>query len=161
MKSHDSCTNRSSRVLIVASLQRMKLEARIPAPADCEVRSVIKFFNAQSIAPFEIHCQLCQVYGHTRIDGQHFSSRSSAARYLIFIHPIARTSRPVISIFSYTSRNSCPVRVSVFENDREAEVSVTVVPIQGGRLLRHRDTKFGPIYDISQFRGEYVEKKGS
>ena len=29
-------------------------------------------------------------------------------------HPIARTSHPVISIFSYTSRNSCPVSVSVF-----------------------------------------------
>ncbi|KAJ4446502.1 hypothetical protein ANN_13198 [Periplaneta americana] len=29
----------------------------------CEVRSVIKFFNAQSIAPIEIHRQLCQVYG--------------------------------------------------------------------------------------------------
>ncbi|KAJ4441807.1 hypothetical protein ANN_11666 [Periplaneta americana] len=31
--------------------------------AACEVRSVIKFFNAQSIAPIEIHRQLCQVYG--------------------------------------------------------------------------------------------------
>ena len=29
----------------------------------CEVWSVIKFLNAQSIAPIEIHCQLCQVYG--------------------------------------------------------------------------------------------------
>ena len=135
MRSHDACTSGTSRVLTVASLQRLKMEALIRAPADCEVLSVIKFFNAQSIAPFEIHCQLCQVYGHTRIDGQHFSSRSSAARYLIFIHPIARTSRPVISIFSYTSRNSCPVRVSVFENDREAEVSVTVVPNAEGRLL--------------------------
>ena len=29
-------------------------------------------------------------------------------------HPIARTSRPVISIFPYTSRNSRPVSVSIF-----------------------------------------------
>ncbi|GFV51907.1 uncharacterized protein TNCV_1322601 [Trichonephila clavipes] len=29
----------------------------------CEVRSVIKFLYAQSIAPIEIHRQLCQVYG--------------------------------------------------------------------------------------------------
>ena len=68
--------------------------------------------------------------GHTRIDGQHISCRSSAGRYLI-IHPIARTSRPVISIFCYASRNSCPVRV--FRDECH-----TVVPIPGGRLLRHR-----------------------
>ena len=30
-----------------------------PAPADCEVRSVIKFLNAHSIAPIEVHRQLC------------------------------------------------------------------------------------------------------
>ena len=32
-----------------------------------------------------------------------------------------------------------------FQNDREAEMSVTVVPIPCGRLLRHRDTKIGSI----------------
>ncbi|PNF26371.1 hypothetical protein B7P43_G17995 [Cryptotermes secundus] len=39
------------------------MEALIPAPADCEVRSVIKFLNAQSIAPIEIDRQLRRVYG--------------------------------------------------------------------------------------------------
>ncbi|PNF28924.1 hypothetical protein B7P43_G18320 [Cryptotermes secundus] len=39
------------------------MEALIPTPADCEVRSVIKIFNAQSIVPIEIHRQLCRVYG--------------------------------------------------------------------------------------------------
>ncbi|KAJ4426958.1 hypothetical protein ANN_26757 [Periplaneta americana] len=39
------------------------MEALIPSPAACEVRSVTKFFNVQSIAPIEIHRQLCQVYG--------------------------------------------------------------------------------------------------
>ena len=53
------------------------------------------------------------MYGHTRLDGQHIC-RSSAGRCLIMIHPIARTSCPVIYIFSYISRNSCPVSVSVF-----------------------------------------------
>ncbi|KAJ4428572.1 hypothetical protein ANN_24616 [Periplaneta americana] len=33
------------------------------SPAACEVRSVIKFLNAQGIAPIEIYRQLCQVYG--------------------------------------------------------------------------------------------------
>ena len=62
MTSHDACSSETSRVLTVASLQRLKMEALIPAPAHCEVRSVIKFLNAQSIAPVEIHCQPCQVY---------------------------------------------------------------------------------------------------
>lgn len=47
----------------VAWQQWSEMEALIPSPAACEVRSVIKFFNAQSIAPIEIHRQLCQVYG--------------------------------------------------------------------------------------------------
>ena len=82
MTSHDACTSGTSPVLIVASLQRLKMEALISAPADCKVRSVIKFLNAQSIAPIEIHRRLCQVYGHTRLDGQHSSIRS----YEMFNH---------------------------------------------------------------------------
>jgi hypothetical protein len=34
------------------------MEAVIPAPAEYEVWAVIKFLNAQSIAPIEIHRQL-------------------------------------------------------------------------------------------------------
>ena len=55
MTSHDACTSGTSRVPTVASLAILKMEALIPAPADCEVRSLIKFLNAQSIAPIEIH----------------------------------------------------------------------------------------------------------
>ena len=59
---HDARTSGTSRVFTVASLQRLKVESLIPAPADCEVLSVMKFLNAQIIAPIEIHRQLCQVY---------------------------------------------------------------------------------------------------
>ena len=59
MMLHDVCTSRNSQVLTLASLQRLKMESLIPAPTNCEVRSVIKFLNAQSIAPIEIR-QLCQ-----------------------------------------------------------------------------------------------------
>ena len=114
MTSHDECTSGTARFLTVASLQLLKMEALIPAPADCEERFVIKFLNAQSTEPIEIHFQLCQVYGHTRLDGDYFSCRSSAGSCLIIIHPIARTSHPVIFIYSKTSRNSCPVSVRVF-----------------------------------------------
>ncbi|KAJ4431736.1 hypothetical protein ANN_20338 [Periplaneta americana] len=52
-----------SHLVPVAWQQWSEMEALIPSPAACEVRSVIKFFNAQNIAPIEIHRQLCQVYG--------------------------------------------------------------------------------------------------
>ena len=115
---------------------------------------MIKFLNAQSIAAISIYRQMCQVYGHTQLDGQHNFCRSSAGKCLIIIHPIARTSRPVISTFSYTSRNPCPVSVSVFQNDRETEMRIT-----DGRLLRHRIQKLVPRYDkCLNSGGEYVEK---
>ena len=63
--------------------------------------SRLQFLNAQNIAPIEIHRQVCQVYGHTQLDGQHISCWRSAGRCLIIIHPIARTSRPVIYIFTF------------------------------------------------------------
>ena len=55
MTLHDVCNSETSRVLVVESLQRLKVEALIPTPANCE-------------APIEIYRQLCQVSGHTRLD---------------------------------------------------------------------------------------------
>ena len=98
----------------MASFQRLKMEALIPASADCEVQSVIKPFRtsrAVCLIPV-LFCCMIQL-GHTRLDGQHISCRSSAGRFLVIL-PIAWTSHPAISIFSYTSRNSCLVSVSVF-----------------------------------------------
>ena len=48
MTSHDTCTSGTFRVLTVASLQRLKMEALIPAPSDYEVRSMIKFFAGRN-----------------------------------------------------------------------------------------------------------------
>ncbi|KAJ4446891.1 hypothetical protein ANN_13592 [Periplaneta americana] len=55
------------------------MDVPIPAPAACEVRSVIKFLNAQGIAPIEIDRQLCQVYGPNVMSKQmvRCSTRSS------------------------------------------------------------------------------------
>ena len=39
------------------------MAARICSSTAGEVRSVIRFLNAQNIAPIEIHRQVCQVYG--------------------------------------------------------------------------------------------------
>ena len=35
----------------------------IEGPADCEIRSVIRFLNARNVLPSEINHQICQVYG--------------------------------------------------------------------------------------------------
>ena len=51
----DACTSRTSRVLILASMQQL-MEALFPTPTNGEVRSMTKFLNAQSIVPIEIHC---------------------------------------------------------------------------------------------------------
>ncbi|KAJ4443868.1 hypothetical protein ANN_05655 [Periplaneta americana] len=63
MSWHGACASGTSRVLSVASLHWLKMDVPIPAPAECEVRSVMKFLNAQGIAPIEMYRQLCQVYG--------------------------------------------------------------------------------------------------
>ena len=55
MMSHDACTSGTFQFLTVASLQRFKIEALIPAPASREMLSVIKFLNAQNLAPIKIH----------------------------------------------------------------------------------------------------------
>ncbi|KAJ4450689.1 hypothetical protein ANN_02118 [Periplaneta americana] len=57
------CQPDRSRLVPEAWQQWSEMEALIPSPAACEVRSVIKLFNGQSIAPIEMHRQLCQVYG--------------------------------------------------------------------------------------------------
>jgi hypothetical protein len=35
----------------------------IERPADCDIRSVIRFLNAMDVLPSEIHHQICQVCG--------------------------------------------------------------------------------------------------
>ncbi|KAJ4442943.1 hypothetical protein ANN_04541 [Periplaneta americana] len=71
------CQPDRSRLVPVAWQQWSEMEALIPSPAACEVRSVIKFFNAQSIAPIEIHRQLCQVYGPNIMSKHERSGRPS------------------------------------------------------------------------------------
>jgi hypothetical protein len=35
----------------------------IERPADCEIRSVIRFLNARNVKPADIHRQICEVNG--------------------------------------------------------------------------------------------------
>ena len=139
MTSHDEFTSGISRVLTVSSLQRLKLEALIPAPADFKVRSVIKLLKNKRRGKLSADTVLQDNARPHTVRRHHISCRSSAGRCLI-IHPIVRTSRPVISIFSYTSRNSCPICFSVFKWHRDGDECRALAPIPGGRHLRPRDT---------------------
>ena len=132
------------------------MKALIPAPADCEVRSVNKFFNAQSILTIEIHRQLCQIYDHTQLDGQHISCRSSAGRcnhhppYSPDLTPSDFHLFLQLKKFLYGQRQR-------FQNNRDAEISATVVLILGGSLIRHRIQKLVPGYDtFLSSGGEHV-----
>ncbi|GBO31710.1 hypothetical protein AVEN_261240-1 [Araneus ventricosus] len=69
----------------------------IADPADCKVRSVIRFLNAKKVEPAEIHCQLVEIYGeNVMTDGmvrkwvrQFNDGRTSA-------HDEARSGRPFV-----------------------------------------------------------------
>ena len=73
MTSHDAWTSGTYRVLTVASLQRLKVEALIPDPADCEVWSVIKFLNNKRCVMLIAAVVLLQenVRSHTALQWTH------------------------------------------------------------------------------------------
>ena len=159
LTSHDACTSRTSRILRVALLQQLKIEAFIPAPIVCEVQCMRKFLNAQSIALIKIHRQLCQVYGYTWLDGQHISCRSSTERCLVITHSIAQTSLPSDFHLFLHLRNSSPVTVSVFRMT-VADMSVTVwFQCKATDFYDTVMQKLVPRHDeCLNCRGEYVEK---
>ena len=113
MISQDVCTSGTFRVLTVASLQRLKTEALIPAPTDCEVLSVIKFLNTQSIAPMEIRRQQCQLYGPNVMNKQmvrRWCRQFTAGRQ--HVHDEERSGRPSIITDDLVEL----VRESIMEN---------------------------------------------
>ena len=135
MISHDAYISGISVVLTVASLQRLKLEVLIPVPTDCEVRSVIKFLNAQSHdGDRNASSSVPSPWPHMARRLKHLLKEFGWEVFII--HSIVRTSTPAISIFSYTSRNSnsSPDSVSVFRVTKRRR---WVVIIPGGKLIRN------------------------
>ncbi|GBM20158.1 hypothetical protein AVEN_5683-1 [Araneus ventricosus] len=71
----------------------------IAHPADCEVRSVIRFLNAKNVKPAKIHRQLIEIYGENLMtDGmvrkwvRQFNDERSN------VHDEARSGRPSVAI---------------------------------------------------------------
>ena len=139
MTSHDAFTRWTSRVLTVPSLQRLKMESLIPEPADCEVRSVITFLNAQSIASIERRRQLCQVYGSNVIMSkqmvrrwyreftkgrQHVHDEERNGRHSIITDELVRDPRPQW-FPSFVTPQEILIRSASAFSEWQAEMSVT------------------------------------
>ena len=149
-------------IITVVSLQRLKMEALIPAPADREVRSMIKFVKLQK---FQRSIQN--------------KRRGMLSAGVVLLHDNARShkarrSTHLLLEFSWEVCNHPPYSPDLapsdfhlflrlkkflscqrqrFQNVRGGDECHTVVPIPGGRLRRHRDTKVGPkVWQMSQFR---------
>ena len=123
MTSHEACTSGTSLVLTVASLQRLKLEALIPAPADCEVRSVIQFLKNKrrgmlSAGVVSLHDN---ARPHTTRRSTHLLQEFS---WEVFNHPphIADLAPSDFHLFLHLKKFLYGQR---FQNDREAEMTVT------------------------------------
>ena len=150
MRSHDGCTSWTSRILTVASLQRFEDGGSYSTARrlwnvvcftlfECTEHSADR--NSSSAVP-----DLCP---HTARRSTHLLQEFG---WEVFNHPpYSRTSRPVISIFSYNSRNSSSVSVRGF------------TMTGGDQLLQwlefqvadfyDTDTKCGPtVWQMSQLR---------
>ena len=122
----------------------------IPAPADCGLwLSFWKRSGAGCLVPVLSCCTITR--GHTRL-----SCRSSAGRCLIIIHLIARTSRPVITIFSFTSEI---VDGSVFWMTERRRWVSQWFQFQAADFCERGIQKLVPRHDkFLNSGGKYVEK---
>ena len=73
------------------------MSAPISNPADCEVRGVIRFLQAENVGPSEIHRRLVAVYG------EHATNAASVRKWCIMfrngrtdVHDSERSVRPSV-----------------------------------------------------------------
>jgi histone-lysine N-methyltransferase SETMAR len=70
---------------------------KIDSPADCEIRSVIRFLNARNVAPVDIHRQICEVYGDNAMsDGMVRKWVRMFNDGRVTVHDEARSGRPSV-----------------------------------------------------------------
>ena len=151
MPAHDACISGTSRVVTVASLQRLK---------GSSYSSTRRLWSAACDKVFE-----CTEHGTDRKSSSAvlglwpYTARRSTNLLQefgreMFNHPLHRLDLSLCDFHLHlTSRNSFSGQHKRFQNDRESETSVTVVSIPGGKLLLHTDTKVGPmVWQMSQLR---------
>jgi hypothetical protein len=90
----------------------------IERPADCEIRSVIRFLNATNVKPADIHRQMCEVYGQNAMTDKMVrkwvrkfnDSRDNVVDEPRSGRPSVVTRRPRSTRRGY--RNWCPVMIN-------------------------------------------------
>ena len=147
-------------------MQRLKMEALIPAYADCEVWCMIKFLNALSITPIEIHRQLCQQSfpaDFPVLVAQNYHEAPVVQKIVRQVGVKATDTRTqskahgvsidniVVHHFLHLKKFLSGQRQR-FQNDRETEMSVTVIPMP--LSIQSLDPRFDKCLN---FGGEYVE----
>ncbi|GBN33016.1 hypothetical protein AVEN_101090-1 [Araneus ventricosus] len=92
----------------------------ISDPADCEVRSVIRFLNAKNVKPAEIHRQLAEIYGENVItDGMVRKWVRQFNDGHTNVHDEARSGRPsVVWYRDWTDGLVAKVNEKIRENSR-------------------------------------------
>ena len=147
MISHGACTSETSLVVTVASLQRLILEALIPVPADCEVRSVIKFFECTDLSADRIPSSAVpDLFPHTP---RRSTRLLQEFRWELLNHhpPYSPDLAPSDFHLLLHLNKFLSGQRQGFQNERQAEMSVTVVLIPGDKLLRNTIQKLVPRYD--------------
>ena len=150
MTSHQACISGTYRVLTLASLQRLNLEALIPAPADGEVRTVCdKVFecpehNADRNSSHWTRIRRVQNSnpGADQSDWGSFRGFPQSSRQVLCWISILRS---IYQLFINTLITNIKT-VTIFKRTLDTRYDChTVVAIPGVRLLRHRGTKVDPM----------------
>ena len=156
----DACTSGSFWVLTVASLYCLKMEALIPVPTDCdkvfECTEHSAGWNLWSAVPVVITCRfstLCCIklsrstwYSENCVPGGCQSNwhQNTSKVHGANIHNCGP---------SFLRPQEIPVWSAISEWQRGADECHIMVPISGGRLLRHGDTKVRlMVWQMFQFQ---------
>ena len=146
----------------LASLQRLKIEAFIPASANCKVQSVIKFLNAQLCQqsfPADFPLLVAQNCHKAPVVQKIVRQVSEKATHQNTKRSAWSQHWQLWFIFFYTLRNFCPAKHQRFLNDREVEMSITQRFQSQAADFDTGIQKLVPWYDIClNSRGKCVGK---
>ena len=157
--SHDACNSRTSHVLTIASLQRLKMEALIPTPADREVWSAIKVFEIKEhSADLNPSSAVSGLWPHTTRQSTHLLQEFSWQ--VVNHHPPYSSDLAPNDFHLFFDTSEISVRsASVFSKWQREGDECRGGSKPSGSLLRHRIQKLIPRCDkCLNSECEYVEK---
>ena len=158
MKSHDTCISRNFLVHTVASLERLKKEALIPAPADYEVGSLIKFLKNKRRGMLSADVVL--LHDNSRPHTVRRSTYLQEFGWEVFIHPPYSPDLAPSNFHPFLHlKKLLSSQLQRLQNDRRTEMSVTQwFQSQAADFYDTRTQKLVPRFHKCLISGgEYVE----